>query len=208
NKIFDLRRRSSIIIVSHNMAQISRMCDRAIVLFSAGEMINYKDVSTGIRDYLNIFKFDKSQIISNKGYMIQDLRVNSSMMNGHNVVNYKNDLEIEFVLKGACLTSGLELVITIQTQSSQVVAGSSTKTQDIKIKDENPISSVTVSFKKLLLSPGMYNISVTVRDYDSAEILAWNFCAISFEVLGSFYSGAPVQLFGDWQINKKKVGVC
>jgi lipopolysaccharide transport system ATP-binding protein len=61
---------------------------------------------------------------------------------------------------------------------------------------------VTLNLGKINLNPGVYALSLAIQSEAVGEVLIKHYNFKKFRVVGNFFGYAPVQIFGNWMIQR------
>lgn len=204
----DLKKeKRTIILVTHDMSQVERFCDRALVL-SNGEMVAITSPSEAAMTYtklnINEKKLDNEEeqnIEKDFGkrpgsgvVRVKKARLNSDgkkkrlFITGESLV-----LEIELSEKPP---EDIDVALGLAIHNSDGVALTGPNTDKLTIPRSTKIVQYTIP--KIPLNTGDYSITVAVYDKKNREELDVLFQAIHFSVVSKQISGGAVNIDDKW----------
>ncbi len=159
-----IKKESTIILVSHDMRNISRICDRALFL-EDGNQICIGSPEKTINYYRKTMSTDsKTGVGYNTGIIeIKNVRVNKV------IKQYENaEIEIQLSLKEK---TNLIANLAIHREDGTHCCGIMSEPYIVE-EVQSDMFVVTITLKKLLLMPGSYNITVAFWDEYKIGLLA------------------------------------
>jgi len=198
-KFSELARKCAVAFVSHDVAQITKLCDKAVVL-DRGRAHFYGPPLEGIEVY-NSLTSDKQTISAGSGEAkIANLRLLDGMDNETDIFEYNTPLQIQFDLEVMAQYEEYIVSLTVMGQGGDLIAQCHSEYNKIALKNDGLRRTLKVRIDQLQLNPGKYFLSIIVFDKSNSRHLAWLYAAKKFTVAGDFYGGAPIQLRGEWNV--------
>jgi len=196
----------TIILVTHDMANVEKFCDRALVI-NEGKAIAVTTPSEASKIYskLNIDESKPVDIPELKKDINRwgsgDIKIkNVSINNSRNVVspiiNFGDDLNIivEIEKNDKYKNEAYDIGLAIINQDNITVAGPNSLGLDLGIEDD----IIMYSLKKSPLQPGDYNLTVAIFDKESGEPFDFYNNAMSFHVVSDKPAQGVVEIGGVW----------
>lgn len=167
NRISEIRRKSAVIFVSHNMGHVSRICNTAIVL-SKGKNIYFGKTEESIMTYEDLNTDTKENQNSFLNYTLDIKSFSVNILQP--TINIGDDLNIEVNMELHKSIINQILRVVLYSETGEIVMLS-----DNTIK-ETPLKPLThnITIKSIMLKKGAYKIGLTVFGPDG-DILAWSF---------------------------------
>lgn len=219
-KMQDVTRQGrSVVFVSHNMENISRLCTRA-VLIDQGSVAYIGTTQQTVERYLGAVREELAMgevavdLVGHRGRTKPDLgpvqltRLSVRDHAGRTTRMVTGGLEVGFVVdfdlaEGALAQSVTFVLIVSNLYNQRLIALRSHDTFDQTIQVRGP-GRVTCTVPRLPLVPGQYRLNITVLT--EAGVSDGVYDALIFEVLGSeFYQtgGAPPRAWGEVLIDHR-----
>lgn len=204
NKMDQLLGNTAMILVSHSMPQIGRMCTN-LLLMNHGES-NYcsNDVSTGITKYYEMFK---EEIGNFKGSGKAELESIKLSVNGVGpkegapfTIEYGDDLEIEIVVKCLEKINFPGLYLAFYDKEQRNFAEVDNFTDQLIIEEIEGLQTFKTKIPNIQFAQGKYSITVgfLAGSLTSRETLFRFQSAVYFNVNSKQHGWAPIQLNPQW----------
>ncbi|NJK47146.1 ABC transporter ATP-binding protein [Candidatus Gracilibacteria bacterium] len=209
NTIYEKMQNAAVILVSHNMPQISRVCSDLVVMNHGKCEFNGKDVSKGIDVFYSYFSGEKNLILGSGRAVIHKIELEVNGQKGIKELNYLDELIVHVYMTIDSDVKSPSVDITIINQELQNVAMCNSKYNGVHFSNSGEEMHIVANVGKMNLNPGNYSLSVTIyseNDIASSvsfgEVLCKHYNCQSFRVQGNFFGWAPVQIVGDWKLNE------
>lgn len=204
NALYEIRKTAAVIFVTHNMPQVSRLCDKAIVLNNGQAVVCAESVPEAISTYFHLFKKEDSKVIETGANRIFDFQLKHQWDRDHYVISIYDDLCVSFKAKIEDEYSSLEVNLAILSESNEVVGQLNTRYQGVGVINSGGGHASVFESKipSLNLRPGFYLISVMIIDEKTNDILSWHHAATRFKVEGDYFGSGIVQYKGSWEISR------
>ena len=202
NKIAKLQNSCAVILVSHAMPQISRLCSKAVVMHHGKDKFHSNNVPKAIEEYLGLFDSVERRIMKFGDSRITNIKLSARKIDDHYEIIFGEDLTIQLDASIEQKFKKLEVNITILSYGVETVAQCNSKYNNIEVVNLYPQTHVSVKIPNLNLNPGNYYISVAIVDAVTNDILCWHHASIKLKMIGNFFGGAPIQFVGEWNITK------
>lgn len=178
-KIGELKKRSSIILISHQMSMVQNICDRCIVL-NRGKVIHQGNVieavskyySTGSSLELNDNKIEIQH--ANKGLEVRSLRIRKNGTHDTNDI-FSGD-SVEFLLEINCKEVIMKPHISL-TFNGDIYTGYNTKYDSFNIDKIYGDSIISLKIRHFGLGAGIYDVSIGIWDSEMLKSYFWNWNA-------------------------------
>lgn len=177
-KIDELLPNTAVIFVSHNMPQVSRICNEVILLENGKVKYQGNDVSKGIDFYYKRFSTKNSSIIFDTG----NIRVNEMKINGKKeyLIGWNEDVEIDVEVEVLKPTPSLHLYLAISDKEQRGVA---TLTSEVFNMEHKNKFNLQFKVKNLKLSKGVYIITIKADEEKNKNPLLRVNGIIEFQVI-------------------------
>jgi lipopolysaccharide transport system ATP-binding protein len=197
--IYSRLQNSAVIVVSHNMTQISRMCS-SVVLLENGRHRLFSSPHYGIDAYNDVsFSSASDQGLhhSNGKAELVNLLIRGCRSDGHIVT--EGACEVMFDLRVSPEISSCSILLSVLSREHQPVAYCKKK---IENGPHDMMRSVRFIMPHMVLAPGKYSLAIAVMNEDRVEQLLWDYNVAPFVVAGNDdFVGVSVALQGEWDIS-------
>lgn len=184
-RIAELRRKAAVIFVTHNMEQVSRICDQVLVL-DRGRVCGYGSSEEGVALYE---KLNQCQEDSEDCFLsCQPLLSGFQCLLGKTAIETGRALEFEIRLEAQTPVSDFILRFTFYNASGAFAADCNLQSEQHSIKIHSGPNVWRFQIPSLPLKRGRYKISINIID-PFGEMLVWSYKQHSLEVVGG-YPGA------------------
>jgi lipopolysaccharide transport system ATP-binding protein len=207
NQMDKLLQNTALILVSHGMPQISRMCTHVILMDHGKVLCNTDDVSYGITEYYKRFKMEIGDYNGSDKVELVDLRLISNNRIYHNgdevIINSGESLiiEVEILCKEIIYSPSVYLAFFDKEQRSFAAISNCSE----YIKFDKVIGKILLSTQidNLPFSQGKYSITVMFSEEgnDKKNILFRYQSAIYFTVHNKIHGWTPIQFSPEWTVN-------
>jgi lipopolysaccharide transport system ATP-binding protein len=194
NVINNIMRRAAVILVSHSMPDISRVCSEIMVLNRGQSEFHGNEVARGIDYYYSLFEGEKMSVSGSGRATIEKIELASKGKKNIEQIDYLDDLDVHLNAKVDPTIANPNLTITFYNRSLQQVSQWGSYYQGIKIENRNGELNIIIKFNEINLSPSVYYLTVTILDSDNREILIRYFAEKKLSILGTFIGYTAVQL--------------
>jgi lipopolysaccharide transport system ATP-binding protein len=184
---------STIVVVSHNMIDINRVCDRVIVI-DGGRKICHGNVSVGIATYENQLSKRSgpaSERIPDAPAWIEQLDLFDSRGNPRNDFETGEDLVAEVVISAVRNIPNARLIVHVMTPSLGTFGAFSSPHKGFSFDIVPPGAVVRFSIRAMPLLVGSYSLRLNLYGSEVKDFLDAVTNAASFKIIGP-----PVDTFG------------
>lgn len=199
NYVSDINKQAAVIFVSHSMPQISRICDRVIVL-NHGKIEYDGDVVSGIETYHSLFHPNTVAVAGTGEASVYNFHTSGheTEQNNQSTVSYGEKFSVDMDVEVDRIYPEYILSVNFLSQDLQLVAQCHSRHCKIQLKNTGARAHVTISIPELLLNPGKYIMSVVIYDKKNRIHLYWNQGIKILRVVSDFIGSAPVQWNAEW----------
>jgi lipopolysaccharide transport system ATP-binding protein len=205
NRINEMAEDCAVIVVSHSMPMIARLCTHAMSLKHGLISYSGSSVHKAISEYFHTVN------LAVQSYEISRfLRLNELKVNGTPIVDVQKGADIQYA-KGLDIALTFDVIqptpkcfvnLVFMDMESKPVAQCLSKFSDVTIVSGGKSLFVRGQIESLLLNPGRYFLHLALVEHSGkgnlGEIIYQNRFLTSISVSGKFMSFAPVQLLADW----------
>ena len=184
---------STIVVVSHNMIDVNRVCDRIIVM-EHGRKNHDGDVSTGIAAYESLLSkhagtFEERAV--NGAAWIDRIELQDSRRNPSSEFETGDDLVAEVAISAVQSVPGARLIVHIMTPSLGVLGSFSSPHKGFTFDISPPGILVRFAIRNMPLLVGSYSLTLSLYGADIKDFLHAVRNAAVFRIIGP-----PVDTFG------------
>jgi lipopolysaccharide transport system ATP-binding protein len=175
----------SILVVSHNMIDINRVCDRVVVL-AGGKKIFDGDVSAGIATYEGLSRMRGHTARphdANAAAWIDTVRLFDSARAPRDVYSTGEDLLAEVTLSAKQKVVNARLIVHVMTPSLGTLGSFASPHKGFAFDIDPPGSVLRFRMPKLPLLIGSYNLMVSLYGPDIKDFLHAVSDAASFKIV-------------------------
>jgi lipopolysaccharide transport system ATP-binding protein len=202
NHICDLLDSTAIILVSHSMQQISRLCTHSLHLHSGKIKYLGDDVGASVASYYkhshlnqSIFEFGEGQAEIHRVDIESDQTLNPS------VINSGESLKIHVTFSADSDIKNLSIGFVFSSEGLVGVLSCLSNLDGFQIQNNGKQMTITANLGAIRLNPGTYWLRVGILADNFGKILVRKDNIKSFIVKGPIVQWAPVQWRADWKIN-------
>ena len=198
NKLAEISSDAAVILVSHNMSQISRVCSKVAVLHNS-HIRHIGDTKQGIEIYNSVFDSDISvQAGSGKAEIIK-LEFFDSEQIKVDCIEYNSPIEVRLNVKIDPSYKSPVFYLGFYNKELRCVAEANSQFHKFSMDNNGKHSIISIYIHHLILNPGKYKVTCCIYDERMQEHLAWDFAKWEFSVLGEKMGMNDVQLNCRWE---------
>ena len=193
NRVGQLKSDTAVIFVSHAMAHIGAICDRALVL-EKGRVDFLGHTSGGIQRYMENARSsaadDRDEAFTQIGHPVSrfDLTMSHGPMPHGSKITLKVEIELIEAMPGSLLR------IALYDEAGMVVAEWHSKRSRQPINLRTGTNHLEISLGPLLLKNGHYFIGFVLNDDTGVKLPLWSYKVYKFLVEGPAIGDATYQL--------------
>ncbi|WP_107666260.1 ABC transporter ATP-binding protein [Cyanothece sp. BG0011] len=200
NSIYKMMENAAVILVSHSMPQIGRVCSDILVMDHGKSVFQGQDVATGINKFYSYFESEDVLISGSGEATIHSIDLESQGKIGVETINYLDQASMNIEVSVDPRIETFDVVINIVSQELQPVAYCNSDFNNIHLTNSKTRMKVSVDFGKINLSPGVYSCTVVITEINNTKVLCKHNNGYKFKVIGEHFCAAPVQIWGDWAV--------
>jgi len=190
NRIYDLCNRAAVIFVSHNMAQIDRLCGKGLLL-NRGTMKFLGEVNHSIDAYNKQSTVEQRPEHFGEGVEVHSITFNGNQYDTWLELKGSDSLKIGLDVTLPERINTVEISVTFHEKSMDLISQSNTR-----FRDENVVLNKTRNFFEIMiprvsLGSGLKKLSVNLVDGETNEILYWGPGTWDLEITNDVYIPTP-----------------
>jgi lipopolysaccharide transport system ATP-binding protein len=199
SEIYKLLDKSAVIFISHNLPDVSRICNRLLVM-NKGECAYYGDeVSRGISIYQSFQSKPVSSVYTNKA-SFEEIKLMDEYGHEQSEFNYGSILQLELAIKIDESYPYVDINTLIANQDLLNIMQCSSFFSGYEIVNTGGTIRIRVNLGRIHLNAGYYTLSVGITSKFHGEALARYSNIRRFRVVSHALGYAPIQIPGNWEI--------
>lgn len=202
NEIHELVKRSAVILVSHSMQAILRICTQVMVLENGKLEYHENDVAVGVDYYHRKFEGPGQITFGTDKATVSDVVLSSGHQHAKGkkmlLLDYEADLSIQMTLGLDSSIREPAIWIIIYSQELRPVASCFTQHCGFEINPKR-LTRIKLRLRDLRLNMGVYSITVGVVSLSKNEALARYDNIAHFQAKCTCLGMAPILLKGKWE---------
>jgi lipopolysaccharide transport system ATP-binding protein len=210
NRMDVLLGNTSIILVSHNIPQVARMCTGLLLMDHGRTLYNGADVAEGINRYYAMLDKPVGNYFGSEAAVLEEVWLASNDRNTRQCeelyVNYGEELVVTLKVKINKRIEKASINLTFY-DSTQRNFGEALNFQDAipQLDGESGYYIFEARFPRIEFAQGMYSVTVGMSDLsdNSRRIIFRKQSAVYFTVRGRHHGWAPMQFQPDWRIAER-----
>jgi len=185
-----------VIMVSHNMTQISRMCG-SVVLLEKGRHSFHSTAKSGIDAYNSVISaFGSKQAVQHTNGKAKLARLQIRGSHGDGRIVSEEPCQITFDLWVSPEVNRYSVLMSVLSREHQPVAYCKKTFASI---GADSLKQTVFVMPNLVLAPGNYSLAIAIMNEDRVEQLLWYYNVAPFVVVGNDdFVGVSVVLSGRW----------
>ena len=189
NKIGSIKKDSTIIMVSHNMTQISQICDKICVL-SRGKVIYYGKTARGIKAY-EVEGKKSDQKIQTTEYATLPVQKYKIIFNRINL-NYGDYLSIRIKILLASDELNAILRFVLYNETGIPCAEWNSKRLSLRFDLKKGWNELSAEIGPMTFRTGTYRVGINLNDETGIKMLLWSFKKHAIKISSFTSMGPPV----------------
>jgi len=186
----------TILFVSHNMAAISALCNKGILLEN-GKTKDMGDINSVLNSYMNVEKNNETQVFfdentkrsGNRNIVFESVEILNSDNQHSNNFSIGDDIIIKLKIKNDTGQKKSELAVQVKTSEDMPVFHMMTRDSNYEINHQSAEEIYVMKLTDVRLFPGTYTITITSASTTGHELYDNIEEAISFNILdGGLYT--------------------
>lgn len=168
NRIDRLSKNTSVIFVSHNMLQVSRICTHTLVLNSGKAIYQSSDVAAGINIYYSMFRSEIGNFIGSNEAKLKAISLSSGgrFAAGNQVlsINYSEELKIILKVEIVKTIHRPHLYMVFYDKEQRGFAEIYSSNGNFVIENKSGWIAIEATIPSINFSQGIYSIAVALSD--------------------------------------------
>ena len=201
NELDKLLENTAVVYVSHNLAEVVRMCSKVMVMDKGKALYLDTDVPKGIDFYMKKLQPTECTISENGKADIHNVRIytdENKEIDGILQVEYLSDLYFEVACSFATEVKNVEMHINIASRQMGAVAQTISNCCDFDIPNKGKRVTIKVKFPRIQFNSGRFSYSIKLINADSKEIIYIYRQVGEFQVVGYPMHISPMQVRAEW----------
>nr|ADN13210.1 ABC transporter related protein [Gloeothece verrucosa PCC 7822] len=203
NAIYQMIKKAAVVMVTHQLPQVSRVCSDIIVLNQGKCEFQGKDVAKGIDIFYTYFKGEKGTIGGNGKATIYDVDFECQGKRGIDSINYLDELSVCIDFEVDSDIEAVSIAVGFLTPELQHAAQCVSLYNNFQIINTGERMQVVVNLGQINFNPGSYALEILINEVQHrnlGEILIRSQNLKKIRVAAGFYSQVPIQMQGNWQV--------
>ena len=180
----------TVLFVSHNMAAISALCNRGILLEN-GKMNDSGDINDVLDTYMNVEKNNDTHVVfdentprsGSKNMVFESVEILNSKNQYSNNFSIGDDILLRLKLKNNSGEKRSEIGIQVKTSEDMPVFHIMPRDSNFELHHTTDVEEYLVTLKDIRLFPGTYSITLISANTTGHQIFDNIDYAISFNIL-------------------------
>lgn len=191
SRIGQMTKRAAVILVSHDMGQISRLCDQCLYL-EEGRGTHFSDTSEAIQRYLG--GNDETTSQDSEAFETVEDPVKSVKFEWSKLdISYGETIELTITIETSKAIPNAQIQIPVYDMSGVCVAEwDSRRSGRIDLKRGS--NRLGFQIGPLCLKNGVYKLAFVLHDSGGIQMLVWSYKKYSLQVSGSQFGAYTYQL--------------
>jgi len=199
NHIYNILDHTAVVLVSHSMQQISRICSHAILLNNGEVQYQGEDVGEAIARYYScasitqpIFDFGGERAQIHKVDVESNGRLNPEF------INSRDSLSLHMLASIDPAISEVSVAFLISSEELTGILTCLSTVDGITIHNTGERISISADMGQVQLNPGTYWLRIGIQSGSFGEILVRRDNAVKLVVKGPVVQSAPIQWQAQW----------
>ncbi|ACK64393.1 ABC transporter related [Rippkaea orientalis PCC 8801] len=201
NAIYKMINNAAVILVSHSMPQIARVCSDIIVMDHGKCVFQGRDIAAGIDKFYSYFQGEELLISGSGEAVIHKIDMQSNGNTGIESIDYLDELSINLDVSVQSEIEIFDVVLVLVTQELQPIAYCNSHFNEVHFTNSKEVMKICVDLGKINLSPGCYSLTVEVTTKNNGKVLCKHNNCYRIKVAGSNFCSAPLQIVGNWRVS-------
>ncbi|WP_431067751.1 ABC transporter ATP-binding protein [Methylotuvimicrobium sp.] len=203
NRIDRLLKNTALIFISHNMSQVSRICNQILFIKQGKEIFLSTDVMQGVNAYYASLKNETGNFIGSCQAKLCSIKLESSQkqssVNEVLAITYGSELKIILDMDVEQSINNPHLYFVFHDKEQRGFAEIYSSHSHIDIENHEGKISLEVVIPSINFSQGVYSITVALSTYKGGQVLFRHQSAIYFQVIDGEHGWTPVQITPQWK---------
>lgn len=198
NMIGERLQNCAVIIVSHSMPEIARLCSNILLLKKGNCNYFGNDKTEGMDRYYRSHNKPEGVVISSDQGEFLEISVIASEKNNIPTINFHGELKAKMKARVKQTVISPVFHIAILNQGLQNVYHSASSYSGTKIVLDKECITLSVTLDDLSLHPGIYYIDFAITDSNHVKIIARTHLKHRLQIIGSLNGYGIILTEGKW----------
>ncbi|WP_341327598.1 ABC transporter ATP-binding protein [Methylotuvimicrobium sp. KM2] len=203
NRIDRLLENTALIFISHNMSQVSRICNQILFIKQGKEIFLGNDVMQGVNAYYASLKNETGNFIGSCQAKLCSIKLASgkqqSTVNEVLAICYGAELKIILEINVDNSIKNPHLYFAFHDKEQRNFAEIYSSNSHFRIENHSGKITLEIVIPSINFSQGIYSITVTLSESKNGQVLFRHQSAIYFQVIDGVHGWAPIQIRPQWQ---------
>lgn len=205
NAIYKMIQNAAVILVSHSMPQISRVCTDIMVMNHGRCKFHGQDVPKGIDIFYSYFEGEESIISETGEVVVHEVEIESNGKKGVQEIKYLEELSIYIDMTINPAIKSISISVVILNQELQNIAQCASSYSKFDLVNLGKRMRVHLNLGKINLNPGVYSLAMSINSENIGEVLFKCYNFKKFKVVAEFCGYAPIIIPGNWSIKNEVI---
>lgn len=165
NRIAELQKNCAIVFVSHNMNDITRVCNKSLLIHKS-KSIFLGDVDLGVKKYFEFNRVGQNSFVEvAEGFFLKNIEINKSRL------NWKDSIEFKICFKASVDMNDTFVRITFHDDVGQSVANWQSKNYGLFYDVKKGANEIVGSVQNISMKTGEYKISFVLSSKIETDYL-------------------------------------
>jgi lipopolysaccharide transport system ATP-binding protein len=207
NKMDELLGKTAMILVSHSMPQVARICTGLTVMNQGKPVFQGEGVSEGISFYYNYFEQKIGNFIGSDQAELFEISLSSQNKISSKLetfeINHGDNLNVHIKIKIFQIIIKPQIDITFYDKEQRNFGVAINFSEMLSLDEAKGILSVTASFPNVQFGRGLFSISITLKEINNKirKNIFRAQSAIFFKVISDDLGWVPMKFTPTWQID-------
>jgi lipopolysaccharide transport system ATP-binding protein len=208
NKMDKLMQNSALVLVSHSMPQISRMCTQLLLMDKGQSIFHSEDVSAGITEYYDRFSLDIKDYKGSETANLISVKMssrNQTYISSSDEPIFDPSSEISVLLTITCIQkiTKPDIYLSFYDREQRNFAEVMNFNQFELLKECVGTLTYKATFRELPLSQGKYSLTVGFSGEENGARVTYfrSQSAFYFSIHSQLHGWAPIQFTPQWKIS-------
>lgn len=199
NHIYNILDRTAVILVSHSMQQITRICTHALLL-DHGE-VHYlgDDVGEAVARYYKFASMEQPEFeFGGEKAQIHKVEIESNGVINPEIINYRDPVSIHIFASIDKDIADASVAFVITSEELEGVMSCLSSLDGFNVHNQGNYMKITADLGSINLNPGTYWLRIGIQSGNFGEILVRKDNVVKLIVKGPLTQWAPIQWQAQW----------
>ena len=199
NHIYNILDHTAVILVSHSMQQITRICTHVLLLHHGEVQYQGDDVGEGVARYYKFSSLEQPEFEFGGGKaQIHKVEVESNGVVNPEVINYRDPVSIHIYANIDKDITDASVGFVITSEELTGVMSCLSSLDGFNIRNLGKKMKISANLGSINLNPGTYWLRIGIQSGNFGEILVRKDNAVKLTVKGPLMQWAPIQWQAQW----------